>query len=168
MERKKFTWKHYTLIAVGIVFVIYCCIAVYFSKKFTYGTKINGVDVSNKTVDEVTDIFKKKADGYSLTVKERKGREEVLKSSDITIVDFWATWCGPCKMLAPVLEELAEDMEGKAEIVKVDVDQEGDLAMKFGIMSVPTMIVFKNGEAVKQISGYQPKTQLANILNQLL
>ena len=60
MEHKKFTWKHYTLIAVGIVFVIYCCIAVYFSKKFTYGTKINGVDVSNKTVDEVTDIFKKK------------------------------------------------------------------------------------------------------------
>ena len=71
-------------------------------------------------------------------------------------------------LLAPVLEELAEDMKGKAEIVKVDVDQEGDLAMKFGIMSVPTMIVFKNGEAVKQISGYQPKTQLANILNQLL
>ena len=66
------------------------------------------------------------------------------------------------------VEELAEDMKGKAEIVKVDVDQEGDLAMKFGIMSVPTMIVFKNGEAVKQISGYQPKTQLANILNQLL
>jgi hypothetical protein len=85
MEHKKFTWKHYTLIAVGIVFVIYCCIAVYFSKKFTYGTKINGVDVSNKTVDEVTDIFKKKADGYSLTVKERKGREEVLKSSVLKV-----------------------------------------------------------------------------------
>ena len=103
-----------------------------------------------------------------ITFTQENFEQEVLKSSDITIVDFWATWCGPCKMLAPVLEELAEDMEGKAEIVKVDVDQEGDLAMKFGIMSVPTMIVFKNGEAVKQISGYQPKTQLANILNQLL
>ena len=103
-----------------------------------------------------------------ITFTQENFEQEVLKSSDITIVDFWATWCGPCKMLAPVLEELAEDMKGKAEIVKVDVDQEGDLAMKFGIMSVPTMIVFKNGEAVKQISGYQPKTQLANILNQLL
>ena len=95
-------------------------------------------------------------------------QSEVLQGSGPILVDFWAPWCGPCKMLAPVLEELAEDMKGKAEIVKVDVDQEGDLAMKFGIMSVPTMIVFKNGEAVKQISGYQPKTQLANILNQLL
>ena len=85
MEHKKFTWKHYTLIAVGILVVIYCCIAVYFSKKFTYGTKINGVDVSNKTVDEVTDIFKKKADGYSLTVKERKGKQEILKSSVLKV-----------------------------------------------------------------------------------
>ena len=91
-----------------------------------------------------------------------KAEFEQITKEGVVLVDFFATWCGPCKMLAPVLEELAEDM------VKVDVDQEGDLAMKFGIMSVPTMIVFKNGEAVKQISGYQPKTQLANILNQLL
>ena len=97
-----------------------------------------------------------------------KAEFEQITKEGVVLVDFFATWCGPCKMLAPVLEELAEDMEGKAEIVKVDVDQEGDLAMKFGIMSFPTMIVFKNGEAVKQISGYQPKTQLANILNQLL
>ena len=86
-----------------------------------------------------------------------KAEFEQITKEGVVLVDFFATWCGPCKMLAPVLE-----------IVKVDVDQEGDLAMKFGIMSVPTMIVFKNGEAVKQISGYQPKTQLANILNQLL
>ena len=93
---------------------------------------------------------------------------ELMKKEGLVLVDFFATWCGPCKMLAPVLEELAEDMNGKMEIVKVDVDQEGDLAMKFGIMSVPTMIVFKDGEAVKQISGYQAKGQLLNILNPLL
>ena len=78
-----------------------------------------------------------------------KAEFEQITKEGVVLVDFFATWCGPCKMLAPVLEELAEDMKGKAEIVKVDVDQEGDLAMKFGIMSVPTMIVFKNGEAVK-------------------
>ena len=71
-----------------------------------------------------------------------KAEFEQITKEGVVLVDFFATWCGPCKMLAPVLEELAEDMKGKAEIVKVDVDQEGDLAMKFGIMSVPTMIVF--------------------------
>ena len=96
-----------------------------------------------------------------------KAEFEQITKQGVVLVDFFATWCGPCKMLAPV-EELAEDMNGKMEIVKVDVDQEGDLAMKFGIMSVPTMIVFKDGEAVKQISGYQAKGQLLNILNPLL
>ena len=65
-----------------------------------------------------------------------KAEFEQITKEGVVLVDFFATWCGPCKMLAPVLEELAEDMKGKAEIVKVDVDQEGDLAMKFGIMSV--------------------------------
>ena len=97
-----------------------------------------------------------------------KAEFEQITKQGVVLVDFFATWCGPCKMLAPVLEELAEDMNGKMEIVKVDVDQEGDLAMKFGIMSVPTMSVFKDGEAVKQISGYQAKGQLLNILNPLL
>lgn len=97
-----------------------------------------------------------------------KAEFEQITKQGVVLVDFFATWCGPCKMLTPVLEELAEDMKGKMEIVKVDVDQEGDLAMKFGIMSVPTMIVFKDGEAVKQISGYQAKGQLLNILNPLL
>ena len=97
-----------------------------------------------------------------------KAEFEQITKQGVVLVDFFATWCGPCKMLAPVLEELAEDMNGKMEIVKVDVDQEGDLAMKFGIMSVPTMIVFQDGEAVKQISGSQAKGQLLNILNPLL
>lgn len=84
---------------------------------------------------------------------------EITKQG-VVLVDFFATWCGPCKMLAPVLEKVAETMQGKAEIVKVDVDQENALAMKFGIMSVPTMIIFKDGEAVRQISGYQPQPAL--------
>lgn len=93
---------------------------------------------------------------------------EQITKTGVVLVDFFATWCGPCKMLAPVLEELEEDVKGKMQIVKVDVDQESDLAMKYGIMSVPTMIVFKDGEVVKQISGYQAKQQLLNTLQPLL
>ena len=95
-----------------------------------------------------------------------KAEFEQITKEGVVLVDFFATWCGPCKMLSPVLEELAEDV--KAEIVKVDVDQEGDLAMRFGIMSVPTMIIFKDGEAVKQIMGYQPKQQLLSVLEAYL
>lgn len=93
--------------------------------------------------------------------------DAVIKDG-VVLVDFFATWCGPCKMLSPVLEELSAEMEGKATIVKVDVDQSQELAMKFGIMSVPTMIIFKNGEAVKQLSGFMPKPQLENALNSVL
>lgn len=91
-----------------------------------------------------------------------------ITKEGVVLVDFFATWCGPCKMLSPVLEELAEDLKGKAEIVKVDVDQEGSLAMDFNIMSVPTMIIFKDGKAVKQIMGFQPKQQLLSILEAYL
>lgn len=98
---------------------------------------------------------------------------EMLKSKDfdaliakepLVLVDFFATWCGPCKMLAPVLEELAAKLAGKVRIVKVDVDENNDLAMRFQIMSVPTMILFQNGKAVKQIQGYQPAAALETAL----
>ncbi|WP_418291214.1 thioredoxin, partial [Massilicoli timonensis] len=75
--------------------------------------------------------------------------EELKKQPGVLVVDFFATWCGPCKMLSPVLEEVAEELAGKAAIVKVDVDESGELASSYGIMSVPTLIVFKDGEAVK-------------------
>ncbi|MBR2056516.1 MAG: thioredoxin, partial [Clostridia bacterium] len=71
--------------------------------------------------------------------------DAVLASNPVVVVDFWATWCGPCKMLAPVIEELASDFEGKAVIGKVDVDENETLARKFGIMSIPSVFIFKNG-----------------------
>ena len=86
---------------------------------------------------------------------------EATIANGVVLVDFFATWCGPCKMLTPVLEELSEELAGKIEIVKVDVDQSNNLAMRFGIMSVPTMMIFKNGEAV-------PKQQLLGKLQQYL
>lgn len=94
--------------------------------------------------------------------------EAILKDEAVVLVDFFATWCGPCKMLGPVLEELAPKFEGKAKIVKVDVDKDSDLAMQFGIMSVPTMILFKNGQIVKQLQGFQPAPQIEAVLNQLI
>ncbi|WP_108669373.1 thioredoxin [Peribacillus acanthi] len=86
-------------------------------------------------------------------------------SEGLVLVDFWAPWCGPCKMIAPVLEELDTEMGDKAKIVKVDVDENQETAGKFGVMSIPTLLVLKNGEVVDKVVGFQPKESLANLLN---
>ena len=86
--------------------------------------------------------------------------------SGVKLVDFWATWCGPCKMIAPVLEELAGDYDGKADILKLDVDETHHTA-KFEVMSIPTLIVFKDGEPVDKV-GFQPKENLAEVLDKHL
>ena len=90
--------------------------------------------------------------------------QEVLQSNEMVLVDFWAAWCGPCKMMAPVLDELGQELAGSAGVYKVDVDQEMALAQQFNIMSVPTMIVFKDGQAVQQLVGVQPKQTLVAAL----
>ncbi|WP_163101293.1 thioredoxin [Peribacillus alkalitolerans] len=86
-------------------------------------------------------------------------------SEGLVLVDFWAPWCGPCKMIAPVLEELDSEMADKAKIVKVDVDENQETAGKFGVMSIPTLLVLKNGEVVDKVVGFQPKESLANLLS---
>lgn len=83
-----------------------------------------------------------------------------LMNEDAVLVDFFATWCGPCKMLTPVLESVANKLDGKVIIVKVDVDESPDLAQRFGIMSVPTMILFKKGTQTAAFSGYMPEQML--------
>lgn len=94
--------------------------------------------------------------------------DAVLASNPVVVVDFWATWCGPCKMLAPVIEELAADFEGKAVIGKVDVDENETLARKFGIMSIPSVFIFKNGAVVDKLVGFRQKAQLAEAINAVL
>lgn len=92
-------------------------------------------------------------------------QSEVLESDIPVLVDFFATWCGPCKMVAPILDEVAEEVAGKAKVYKVDVDQSPDLAQRYSIMSVPTMIVFENGQIKKTSMGAQPKQGLLALLD---
>ena len=88
---------------------------------------------------------------------------EVLKSEIPVILDFWATWCGPCRMIAPTLAEIAEESVGKIKVGKVNVDEQMELAVQFGIVSIPTLIVFKNGEKVNQAVGVMPKEQILDL-----
>lgn len=89
-------------------------------------------------------------------------KEEV--GSKLTLVDFWAPWCGPCKMIAPILEELAPEIEGKANIAKLNVDDNQATASEYEVMSIPTLILFKDGEPVDKVVGFQPKEQLAALI----
>jgi len=89
-------------------------------------------------------------------------------SEGVALVDFWAPWCGPCRMISPVIEELAEEFEGKAKICKVNTDEQQDLSMKFGVRSIPTIIFMKNGEIVDTMVGAASKQAFADKINSLL
>lgn len=90
---------------------------------------------------------------------------DVLKSSEPVVVDFWADWCGPCKMIAPALEEIATEMAGKVKVAKLNIDENPNTAIKYGVRSIPTLILFKDGEPASMQVGAQPKGRLVDWIN---
>lgn len=103
-----------------------------------------------------------------ITLNEDNFDERVGKAAGPILIDFWAAWCAPCKVVAPSLEALADEMEGRANVAKVDVDSNGDLANRFGIRSIPTLMVFKNGKVVDQLIGAAPKDQIQRMVEKHL
>jgi thioredoxin 1 len=98
--------------------------------------------------------------GNTAVVTEQTFEGEVLKSAVPVLVDFWAVWCGPCKMIAPIVEDLAGEYVGKLKVMKLDVDENSGVAAKFNVMSIPTLGIFSKGELIERIVGYMPKEQL--------
>lgn len=102
----------------------------------------------------------------TLAVTDATFDAEVVSSTDIVVVDFWAEWCGPCKMIAPALEEIANEMDGKVKITKLNIDENPEAAAKFGVRSIPTLLIFKGGEPVSMKVGAAPKGDLLKWINE--
>ena len=104
----------------------------------------------------------------AVEITDSNFQETVLNSDKPVLVDFWAPWCGPCRMLGPIIEELHGDYDGKAVVGKVDVDNNQQIAMQYGIRNIPTVLIFKNGEVVDKFVGVAPKASIAEKLNSFL
>lgn len=97
-----------------------------------------------------------------LNLEEKNFEEEVLKAEGKVLIDFYADWCGPCKMMSPIIDEIAEEVQGKLKVGKVNIDENPELAMKYGVMSIPTIMIFENGEALKTFVGVTAKQDILN------
>ena len=103
-----------------------------------------------------------------VSLNQSNFKNEVLDSTKPVLIEFYADWCAPCRMIAPILEQVAKEYEGKATVVKLDVDANNALAAQFGVMSIPTLVFFKDGKEVKRVIGVRPKSELTRTLDMMI
>jgi len=103
-----------------------------------------------------------------LTIDEKNFKSEIVDSKIPTLVDFWAPWCGPCHVMSPIIEEVAKEYEGKVKVGKINVDENQVLASQYGIMSIPTILIFKAGKIASQIVGARPKSELTDAVSKVI
>ncbi len=106
--------------------------------------------------------------GDALKVDEASWDSEVMKADELVMVDFWAVWCGPCQMVAPIVEELAKEYAGKIKVRKLNTDDNPEIAGRYQVMSIPTILFFKNGQPVEKLVGARPKRQFKEVIDSLL
>ena len=106
--------------------------------------------------------------GNALKVEDASWDAEVMKAPELVMVDFWAVWCGPCQMVAPIVDELANEYAGKVKVRKLNTDENPEVAGRYQVMSIPTILFFKNGQVVEKLVGARPKRQFKEMIDQLL
>ena len=106
--------------------------------------------------------------GNALKVEDSTWEKEVIKATELVMVDFWAVWCGPCQIVAPIVEELANEYAGKVKVRKLNTDENPEVAGRYQVMSIPTILFFKNGQVVEKLVGARPKRQFKEVIDQLL
>lgn len=106
--------------------------------------------------------------GHALKVDEASWEAQVLKEPGLVLVDFWAVWCGPCQMVAPIIDELAAEYAGKVKVMKLNTDENPEIAGRYQVMSIPTILIFKNGQPVERLVGAMPKRKFKEVLDSLL
>lgn len=146
-----------------IIVEILIFIAILIIISYVYNSFINikysDYNIDNKEESEKMEILKITNSNYS---------EEVEKTDKLVLIDFWASWCGPCRMMSPIVDEIAKEVSEQIKVGKVNVDEEADLAVKFNISSIPTLVIIKDGKVVKTLIGVQSKKTIMNALNQEL